>query len=104
MLRLPRRLFDKLAPCALTGCWFWLGSTWGRDRRRGGEYGQVRDGGRRRAAHVVIYEILIGPVPAGYVLDHVCRQRLCCNPWHVEPVTNAENVRRGYASRRRAAA
>lgn len=56
-------------------------------------------GGRRRAvlAHRLAYEILVGPVPAGLTLDHLCRNRACMNPAHLEPVTMRANVLRGEA-------
>jgi len=45
--------------------------------------------------HRLSYQIHIGPIPVGLDLDHLCRVRSCGNPWHLEPVTRAENVRRG---------
>jgi hypothetical protein len=50
---------------------------------------------RSSDAHRVAYELLVGPVPDGLVLDHLCRNRACCNPAHLEPVTMRENLRRG---------
>lgn len=47
-----------------------------------------------RRAHRVVYESLVGPIPAGLELDHTCRVRRCVNPDHLEPVTHAENQRR----------
>jgi hypothetical protein len=74
------------------GCWTWLGST-----RNG--YGSVFTGsglvGRRnRMAHRVAYELLVGPVSNDLTLDHLCRNRGCVNPDHLEPVSNRENILR----------
>lgn len=45
--------------------------------------------------HRAMFEVLVGPVPESLVLDHLCRQRACCNPCHLEPVTMAVNTERG---------
>lgn len=73
-------------------CWLWTGST------RHGGYGAIRSGTtprRWRPVHRVAYEQLVGPVPEGLVLDHLCRQRLCVRPDHLEPVTLRVNILRG---------
>lgn len=57
-----------------------------------------------RAAHRVAYEALVAPIAAGLQLDHLCRVRRCVNPAHVEPVTQAENLRRGETITARAVA
>ena len=57
-------------------------------------YPGVQVSGCRRYVHVVAYELLVGPVPEGLELDHLCRVRHCFNPDHLEPVTHAENIRR----------
>jgi len=49
---------------------------------------------RKTTAHRVAYELLVGPVPDGAQLDHLCRNKRCVNPWHLEPVSPGENVRR----------
>lgn len=49
---------------------------------------------RQHRAHRVIFELEVGPIPDGLVLDHLCRRRECCNPAHLEAVTQGENVRR----------
>lgn len=58
-------------------------------------YGQFKLGGRRPNAHRVAFQAARGEIPAGLVLDHLCRNRACCNPAHLEPVTYSENNRRG---------
>jgi hypothetical protein len=61
-------------------------------------YGQIGSGGKRGAwvyAHRLGYELAKGPIPDGLVIDHLCRNRRCCNPDHLEVVTRGENVLRG---------
>ncbi len=70
------------------GCWVWQNS------RNNKGYGQVCVGGKVRSTHRVAYELLVGPIPAGLHLDHLCRNRPCCNPDHLEPVTNKVNCER----------
>ena len=74
-------------------CWIWEAA-----KVRG--YGAIRVKGRTTYAHRFAYEQLVGPIPDGLELDHLCRIPACCNPAHLEPVTHAENVRRGITSRR----
>ena len=50
--------------------------------------------GRAYYAHRLAYEMLIGPIPDGLVIDHLCANKPCCNPYHMEPVTIGENRRR----------
>lgn len=71
------------------GCWWWTASL----QNRG--YGQVRSGPRTLLAHRVSYELVVGPIPKGKELDHLCRNRSCVNPKHLEPVTSRTNTHRG---------
>ena len=71
------------------GCWVWLGA-----KMRNG-YGQLVVGGVHYAAHRYAYQELVGAIPAGLDLDHLCRNRACTNPDHLEPVTRSENLLRG---------
>jgi hypothetical protein len=70
-------------------CWEWTLST----QRNG--YGQISHNGKRIQAHRYAYQLRFGPVPEGLVLDHLCRNKRCVNPEHLEPVTNRENILRG---------
>lgn len=70
------------------GCWVWTGSI-----ERG--YGRMRVGGKWKRMHRFMYEHHVGPIPDGLVLDHLCRNKACCNPMHLEAVTQKENIRRG---------
>lgn len=72
-----------------TPCWIWKGRT---DRLG---YGRIRYEKRTRLVHDVSWEIANGAVPDGLELDHLCRNTSCVNPSHLEPVTHAENMRRG---------
>lgn len=73
-------------------CWLWTGRTY---NGYGLTYVKVDGRWRSRGVHRVAYEMLVGPIPEGLQIDHLCRVRNCVNPDHLEPVTMLENVRRG---------
>lgn len=78
-----------------SGCWQWNGYT---DRAG---YGRLRSGGEGSPVlytHRLAYEIYKSRIPEGTELDHLCRNRWCSNPDHLEPVTHQVNMQRGYAA------
>lgn len=93
-VRLPLRFWEKIL--VNDDCWIWTGATSG-----GSGYGRIGVGSRsdstRRTVgcHRFAYEALVGPIPDGLLLDHLCRNRLCANPGHLEPVSSRENTLRG---------
>lgn len=85
---LPSRFLTKML-VTVDGCWEWEG----RVNEKG--YAMYDVPGRAVKAHRYTYELLVGPIPEGLELDHLCRVRACVNPAHLEPVTHQENMRRG---------
>lgn len=90
---LEERLEDRI--WAKPGCWEWLGSHF---KTTGyGLFHRPDPAGvwRSTVAHRVVYEVFVGPIPEGLEIDHLCRNRRCVNPNHLEPVTHRENGLRG---------
>ena len=85
------RLARKAVRDPATGCLIWRGTVTPKG------YGRVCVAGRQRYAHRVAYELAVQPIADGLVLDHLCRNRACIEPTHLEPVTNRENLARGTA-------
>jgi hypothetical protein len=73
------------------GCWLWQGAD------NGLGYGVLYIGNQRVYAHRLSYMLMVGPIPSGHDLDHLCSTPACVNPTHLEPVSHLENVRRGRA-------
>ncbi len=86
--QLPQRFTSKFS-VADSGCWEWTAAS----SHLG--YGAVYHNGRQQGAHRAVYELLVGEIPNGLELDHLCRNPKCVNPEHLEPVTHRENIRRG---------
>lgn len=90
----PIRFWSKVSGSDATSCWEWTGAK----VEKGYGLFTISDGNSIRA-HRFAYLQMIGEIPDGLVLDHLCRNRGCVNPWHLEPVTVAINNRRGLADR-----
>lgn len=71
------------------GCWEWVAGRTGRG------YGAFWIDGKQYLAHRIAYELEVGPIPKGMTLDHLCRNRACVRPDHLEVVSRGENVLRG---------
>lgn len=78
------RFWAKVQKEARDECWPWVGG------QGGPGYGYFED----VPAHRVAYELLVGPIPEGLTIDHLCRNKLCVNPAHLEPVTLRVNILR----------
>lgn len=95
------RLLARVTVMDASGCWEVSGAN------NGIGYAVIHSGGRdgrQLYAHRVSYEHFVGPIPVGLVLDHLCRNPCCCNPEHLEPVTQRENLLRGVGVSAQAAA
>jgi len=87
---LPANFAAKIQPDVL-GCWEFTGAL----NSQG--YGCIQHEHKVQLTHRVAYTLLVGPIPAGLQIDHLCRNRRCCNPQHLEAVTPGENNRRKIA-------
>lgn len=83
-----QRFWGKVEIGAPGGCWLWTQGV----QHHG--HAQFRFNGKNIPAHRFSYELMVGPVPAGLVLDHLCSTPACVNPTHLEPVTPRENAMR----------
>ena len=69
----------------VNGCWEWTGTV-------NNQYGMFSVGSKFKLTHRLAYEMLNGPIPDGLEIDHLCRNKLCANPDHLEAVTHTENM------------
>lgn len=80
------RFEKKVQHIPESGCWIWSGYLCNKG------YGIFWFDGGAKKAHRISYELYVGQIPAGMVVDHVCRERSCVNPEHLRPVTSRENT------------
>lgn len=85
-----QRFWEKVSGNDVAECWIWTG---GRGTTGYGNF--ITAWPKRTVAHRWAYQQLITDVPAGLDLDHLCRNRACVNPWHLDPVTRKVNLNRG---------
>ena len=85
-----KRFTDKIEIDTDSECWNWTAAIF-----KGLGYGKFNFNGKTCYAHRVSYELHVGEIPSGLQIDHLCRNRKCVNPDHLEPVTHIENIRRG---------
>lgn len=84
-----QRFWAKVDVRGEDDCWLWTAAL------ATGGYGLYGVDQRMKLCHRFAYELLVGPIPDGLQIDHLCRNRRCVNPSHLEPVTCRENVLRG---------
>ena len=84
-----QRFWSKVDKRGPDDCWEWQAGI------SPNGYGSFWDGAKNVRSHRYSYEERCGPIPEGLVIDHLCRNPLCVNPDHLEPVTDRENVLRG---------
>src|SRR5690606_17418880 len=85
-LSLEDRFWSKVIPTGF--CWYWS------DTPAKSGYGRISINNTATYAHRVAWELLMGPIPEGLTIDHLCHNKLCVNPDHLEPVTFGENASR----------
>lgn len=88
------RFWEKVEKGGPDDCWLWTAN-----KTAPNGHGRFLGPDGQIMAHRYAYEALVGPIPEGLVIDHLCRVRLCVNPDHLEPVTAEENTRRGWRDR-----
>lgn len=89
-----KRFWARVDVRGASECWLWIGG------KNTNGYGAVKINRVQLAAHRVAYTIMVGPIPDQLTIDHLCRNRLCQNPEHLEAVTHRENCLRAVPYRK----
>lgn len=90
---LPQMMWARIDVRSPGECWPWRGVV------KSNGYGSLNYHGKAFNAHRLVYETLIAPIPDGLVLDHICQNKCCCNPAHLQAVTQSANVMLAVARR-----
>jgi len=92
------RFWSKVQPPESSGCWNWLSTVADNGYGRF-SLGQGRKSNQNRSllAHRLAYKMVVGDIPKNRQIDHLCRNRKCVNPYHMEIVTRKENILRGFS-------
>ena len=85
-MNLPEHIFNKTMFEPNTGCWIWTGA-----KGKSG-YGNIGINKKTYSIHRIVYEIEKGQIPIGYQIDHLCNNKICINPYHLEAKTPKENI------------
>lgn len=95
-LRNQESIIERINPQfeVIDGCWVWQGRVGGKQG-----YPQISLGGRQTMVHRIVFEELVRPLLAGETIDHLCRNRKCINPNHLEAIPLRDNVKRMHAYR-----
>lgn len=84
------RFWEKVNKEPGKGCWIWMADKSGNPTG----YGRFKIKGKIKVAHRIAYELTKGPIPEGLQIDHLCRNKSCVRPAHLEAVTGKENCQR----------
>lgn len=86
-----QRLENSFLSDKLNHCWIWQGPNSGKGNKAGRGYGRIKYRSKTHAVHRISYVLWNGPIPGKKQVDHICNNRLCCNPNHLQLVTSKKN-------------